>query len=866
MIAHTRKRLRPTLRGLGFLVAAAAASTALAAAAQPEAVRRGPSLDEYLARSITRAALMDLRFTADPRPEDYRIASILMGLAHDLLPKDQEILRRQIEAATGAGDSEAVLASTRALLRLDGTDTVAQLRLITASILQNTQNADDRLAMYEAYLTGPSSGSFDPSIRSRLALDAALLLRDAGDIKGFLQKLTLATQLDATHKEAHALAAAFFAEQRPDDAVGRLQLLEHLLMADPMDPNVHLSIARELAGGRAFIAAQRFHKNATVILGVSGGPIERAAAESLVLRWHVDGPGAVAAQLNKDLAVGRDGLAREIRRVEALGQPTDSLKKPEDLRLTVPIQSLYAMAVQATGDAAATAAAMSETVNQFAGMMTTVDKAVNLGKMGAEEANKIRLDLALQIQTLRLWTNVQAEEAKKDIEANPILREAYPDAVAVLDGWVQIRTGDPRAGIQMLSRFGPQNMLALLGTAVAHEALGETQEAVALYDRVVRLDSMELTGAWARSRLLALGFKEDKTVADQLEKVVKGIPDSIGATMVEQPRRFVELTVSLTDNNPEGLDRTPLRIKLRNLSQFPMSLGADRALNSRMLISPRMDNFQLGQLPLMRPEVVDLDRRLRLMPFETIEAEVWPDSGQSGWLMEALANRSVRVRWRIVQGFVLDSQGVVRPGPMCLSTETDAVIRSPLPEAQLTPDELAKRVAGDPTDVMLRLAASARSLVLQPLMVPALGGVPAVAPQPPGAAPADPAGDQALKPVADAFAARYSTLTPTTRAMLAVILPHERLCPPMAVFDKAVAADADPVVLCVALALRVADPADPIMTKARESDDPRVKELAELVTQRLARNEKTYARFDVATLAAPKPDQRPGAPAPGGGR
>ena len=49
--------------------------------------------------------------------------------------------------------------------------------------------------------------------------------------------------------------------------------------------------------------------------------------------------------------------------------------------------------------------------------------------------------------------------------------------------------------------------------------------------------------------------------------------------------------------------------------------------------------------------------------------------------MEALANRSVRVRWRVIQGFQSDRRGTFIPGVMGLSTESAAVIRRPLPEA-----------------------------------------------------------------------------------------------------------------------------------------------------------------------------------------
>ena len=117
-----------------------------------------------------------------------------------------------------ARTTSAVLRLTRALLSIksESDDTVSQLRLIAASIAtRNTQNADDRLKVYEQFLSGPGRAQFDESIRSRLCWDAALLLRERGDEKGFVEKLKQSIQLDRTNKEAAALVRDVF---RPENA------------------------------------------------------------------------------------------------------------------------------------------------------------------------------------------------------------------------------------------------------------------------------------------------------------------------------------------------------------------------------------------------------------------------------------------------------------------------------------------------------------------------------------------------------------------------------------------------------------------------------------------------------------------------
>src|SRR5262249_36532640 len=144
------------------------------------------------------------------------------------------------------------------------------LRLISGKI-GRLQTAEQRLTLYTRLL-GPDGEALSPAIRSRLALDDALLLREQGDIDGFVDRLALAIRLDPTHKEAAALAAQYYSDQ-VSDPVGKFQLLIDLLYADPLDPNVHESIARLLAQEGAWAQAKRFHDNGINLLSGPQGQL-----------------------------------------------------------------------------------------------------------------------------------------------------------------------------------------------------------------------------------------------------------------------------------------------------------------------------------------------------------------------------------------------------------------------------------------------------------------------------------------------------------------------------------------------------------------------------------------------------------------
>src|SRR5690606_7690973 len=112
----------------------------------------------------------------------------------------------------------------------------------------------------ERYLS-PEGERIDASVRSRLALDGALLAREIGDAAAFESFLSRAVALDITNKDAASVALRLFEERggRPRDL---LQLQVNLLYADPLDPHVYRSMARALAREGAYAQALRMAVNA----------------------------------------------------------------------------------------------------------------------------------------------------------------------------------------------------------------------------------------------------------------------------------------------------------------------------------------------------------------------------------------------------------------------------------------------------------------------------------------------------------------------------------------------------------------------------------------------------------------------------
>lgn len=821
-----RTRLGP---GRGRVVCAAAGAWAAscgAIAQAPSSEAASLRAEEYAARALTRIAVMDVRWPVEPRAEDYRLANAVLGLAQTLTPDDADIARRRVDAAWAAGDTEEFLEQTRRLVRLDPADTVAQLRLISATI-GALQTAEERLAAYAGFL-GDRGRGLDPSIRSRLALDAALLHRERGDDRGFARLLSEAISLDSTNKDAAALAVTYFAD-RLENPAERIELTTYLLMADPVDPNVHLRIARELATHGAFEAADRFYANAAVLFGARpGGITEAMEIELRVAQWQTHGPRRVLDDLTRSLRLKREEAAQNLRLLERAQRSTRDVTKPEEVRLSLTFDRIRIMAADAAGDRSMVEDAMTDFERSvLEEIRTLLDPDRRPQGVTNEAAQAAVVQLAGELQLLRFWTDFHVPQARLDIEQLSATEELRRTLVSRLEGWIKLRDGDAPGAIESLSAAAQTQPLARIGVGQAREALGDLDGAAAEYLAIARESPLSIVGAWARSKLRAMGrepvpFTPHAAAAAAAAGAVPAWVDRITTS----PSAFLDVQARVVRPSQTAADRTMLRITIRNMSPIPLGLGPDKTICSRFLVSPMT---QIGATPQdigSEPEVLDLDRRLRLDRAEALEVDVWPDPGFSGWITENYGAHTSRTRYRLLQGFVLTQGGIPDRGPLCVSTETGTLVRSGLWSAALNGVDLASRITTASEPALVELIAGARAWTFEAssrLEDPLVVGM--------------------ILNIGKAVAQRYPALSPASRAMIAANMPHARLVPPLEELDKTVLAEQDPFVLACAIVTRVTTQDDPVLLAAIASPDQRLARLATLYQARLTRNVPTYARL-----------------------
>ncbi|XVJ59775.1 MAG: hypothetical protein HEQ23_10365 [Tepidisphaera sp.] len=872
-----------------FAGAAAAAASQPATTPKPAATRIAAASEANLqartARAVARVAMLDLRLIDNASEPDYQIADILLTLAQDYAPDDTDLIRRRIEANWNAGRSEVSHDLTKRLIALDPSDTVAQLRFISATIAKR-QTASERLALYDKFC---ASTKLDPSVRSRLAMDAALLAREGGELAKFREWLRLATTLDSTNKEAAMLAVSVFQEEHPGDAPGLIELLSNLLMADPLDPHVHMTLSRELANHGAFEQASRLHANARTLLRKTGGEITSThEVEALILEWQVDGPAKVCFRIASNLAAQRRSIREynENVRSSGIGIGKD-LGEPEDLRLGADTEKVrLATALAAEGEQYAQMAKdsitdMARSV-EFREKMATDDTKRPLG-VTREDAMSAAKAALMDLQFWRVIANLEIEKVEPDLVkfADGVVDADLPGP-EIVRALLKLRQGDAPAAVTVfdammdtLQKGSNIYYTAAYCRGMALEGVGRKDDAIEVY-RVVQAGlPLRPVGAMARFRIEKLTGVRDpfSPFRPAVTAIADGIPAWVDA-MVEQPKSFMSVLGESQSSAAFG-DDSPVIISIRNIAQIPIAVGSDKPINSRFMLAPTLVGRASRLAALVRPEVVEADRVLRLMPRETLRVPVHPDLGYAGLVLDLTCDAQARVKWRLIQGFTPSATGNFVAGPLSLASESPPVTRNPLPEAHLPVEQLIANLGVQSGDELFRSLIAARQklwayVVSQDILTagsvstdkdkkdkpttpttPSPSGTPSTpaspksspaesAPTPPAAT--DPQAGDRVRIVA-ALAARLPSLPAMQRVLIASMMPHAGQIAEMAPLDAALLADTDPSVQIMALLTRVKKADDPALVAATKSTDPRLSELASLLSTRLATETMCYAKL-----------------------
>jgi len=796
-------------------------------------------LNDELPWLLARASLLDLRLHESPSPVDYELTAYLLSMASDLDPQNREYARDMAQAAWLAGNNDLMLDATRRIIRNDPKDSVAQLRLISANI-NKKQTVEERKVLYDRFLSDAGK-SIDPAVRSRLALDAALLEREAGNTRGFLERLHQATRLDSTNKSAASLAAQYYSSVRKDP-ITKLEYQMRVLNADPLDPNVHLSIFRMLATQGAIKASQRFLNDAIELFKLDTGVAPESIEElRIAVEWEVNGPQQVMRDLYNTLNDKRIyAQARIDSRIENQ-LPTDDLLKPEDIRYRQGIDKLRLLAAHSQGE-----------TEQVREILNDIRRSVEQELAGYAQAMNVRganinallgqvITQIAELQAMRAVVGMDADLIRKEILEVVKTQPAMAQQLASIEPLALFAEGKFQEAYDQSEPYKGSPVMSLI-RGQSLEKLGRKDDAIELYLRLARSNVANAYGAFAYSRLGKLGAA-DQMLTDagrEMQRIAEGVPQWYDQ-MIKNPSRFFNLSVSQDKPMYREGEQPMLTLRIKNTAPIPLAIGPNAPIDSRVLIeSVGVQTMHNGFQGNPRAKVIQLDERLRLEPREELVVTFAADSATTDWLIDQQPGVSMRQRWRVVQSFKPrvsdDAARAQQSNPnmrvfgitnsaLGLTTETPVVQRIGLSSARDDTSTLVRLIESKESSTRRRgiLAAAARMINPRP--------------------DAPRFSDNELDQIISALKQVYSRVSREERASMMLVLPQRHQVPAMIDFDDHVAASllsdslidsqADPLLMACALLTRTDDPQAPIFEALVHVEDQRVLRVGEIVQSRL---------------------------------
>ena len=656
--------------------------------------------EQTVADLIARLALQRIRQVEDPKADDYRVTALALAAARRLLPDDPELIRQQIEAWEGCGDTARINAATVDLVKLDPKDTVAWLRLLTSRMM-GLQDADQRLAAYDK-LT--KLDSIDRSVRSRLALDAALLARENGQQRDFLNSLTFATTLDPSNKEAAALYATVFLDLTTDPRE-RLDISLNLLLADPFDPEVMRNVAFELRGRGAFEAAFRFLKLARTL---AGGDMPTTSMFDYQLgSLDAQGPDVTLVELQRMIDVQQ--LSETMRWENQKKRGKDPGAKPV-VRLPTILERIRLLVRVAQSDDASAATSMDSieyTVNEdIESIKAKANEEASSGKAEENVTPENRPGAKIrQLMAERLWMRIFAGISIDKAEADlAILDKPGENGEPPMDekalqrfaGWIFAVKGNLAEAKKLLEPLADSDQWALWALALVAQKEGDSKKALAIYEQLGRESNATGLGSAARIRWQRIKGEPlpESAGAKELNRQAMAFAPWLEG-MIEDPHSYLSLDIKNDRSMYGALDRECATLTLRSGARIPLALGPNRPISPRMLISPKLIARGADLSSKLYPEVIMMSRRLRLTPGESVSARVIIPRMDLGIKMDYLVNSPLSLRIGVIQGFVLlpPPQSQFVEGPNSIRAESEICTRLPLPElanADITADQLLK--------------------------------------------------------------------------------------------------------------------------------------------------------------------------------
>ncbi|MBC8200703.1 MAG: hypothetical protein H8E86_01555 [Planctomycetes bacterium] len=594
-------RLLPPLF-IGILLVAPSVTTA-AQTGTPSTLETNAS--QRLADVFVRAA----RKATMTQPLDTNSIMAALELAKEaskLAPQNPSILRALVEIAEMADLQELETKSTQELLVAVPTQTSLQLdRLRDAIELTNT--ADQRMSVYEQLLSGGRSAQLDTRIASRIALDAALLQRQLGNMEQFARWLAESVALDPSNPDATILAAGFFGDESAD-AYTRAELLSVALLSNIRDTALQVSLAEYLMAYGDYEDALAIYR---IILGDT--PAQQALLQEGLLADIALCTWASGDQVGAlDLILSRQVYAdKEYREQTRIRSPR--LTPLELARIHAPLLPKLATvraAIYANqSDNSITRAAVDSAT---ASLYSVAKLLETRGAGGMKNA----INLYLQAAWILIWFGDDPESVQTLIASIEDGATIDPVERNRLEGWVLLKKGEVAKAIATLAPL-VDDSAAQAGLGLAYLKQGNDREAARLFLHVAKKSAGTILGVWAKVQLQKIVATEFdlRPEIKVLRQLMAGVLETLN-DYVQDPRSVVGVYINPVSQTYSPYEAITVEIELTNNTSLPLTIAKNGPVRPFVLLEVQLQ-IPDTQPQLSAPVIVPINQQLSLLPNET---------------------------------------------------------------------------------------------------------------------------------------------------------------------------------------------------------------------------------------------------------
>lgn len=701
---------------VALLALAALAPSTPGATPQREGVvaelRAADPLDALIARRLVQHSARYLQPGPEQDPQaGYRTAVSILSWAAKLAPDDVEIHRR-LAAASAVLDPNlpAVIAGERDLLRLEPGNAVAQLRVINRAI-DDRQSVAKRLELCERLLRSAAGARLAPEVLSHIAYRAATMCSEQGRASLASSYLAEALKFNPTNLEAAGLNALEI-----DRQTAKVELLVRamvaLVKADPTNqPALSDLIAVVQESGFQAGAADLIDAMGMLAARQGNSIPDDLFADYAYLRFADSGPREGLDLINQRQQ-SFNQFERRRRQVEWYRQQQAAEKhaaadhRPYTAPTEVPgfedvtvelsnhlqmTRALLAMAAESDAEVDRSLLSLEQSWAATLETLRTTDQTSLPAPAIAAIAADERRVIADRAWT-RLWLNHHIDEAADDLAQLDRQGANDPSELQRLQGWLSLRRGDAPAAIIGLQSLQSADPLSDLGIALAQIELGRTAEATKLLGDIYQSQSGRLLGMlckWKYEKLTGRPMpatRQARSVAKELDR----FPQMLG-DLILRPQRYFSLSIAPRAERANPLDPLIFDVTIHNDSGWPVAIGPDKILSSRLALFPIINQSGQRIKTDVRPLTIDLQSHLVLMPSKSMTVPVSVDHTLLGVWIPNLALLPLTVEFQAMLDYQIGPDGRFRQQPWGLVRQSKPMQITPWPNVlgSTTPVDLA---------------------------------------------------------------------------------------------------------------------------------------------------------------------------------